>query len=88
MKSDSDLQHDIQIELARLRSLDADEIDVRVLEGVVTLIGNVRSDSEKWGAEDAVRRVPGVKDLHSEMTVFPATSDNAPDADIARGWFP
>ena len=88
MKSDSDLQHDVQDELARLCSSGADEIDVRVLEGVVTLTGKVSSDWKKWGAEDAVRRMPGVKGFRDETMVVPSEAGKQPDADIARGWFP
>jgi osmotically-inducible protein OsmY len=88
VKSDSDLQHDIQDALARERDPGADELEVRVLEGVVTLTGKVRSDSEKWRADVAVRRIPGVKELRNETMVFAPTSDKEPSADIARGWFP
>ncbi len=35
MKSDADLQHEVQDELAKLHSSGADEISVHVLQGVV-----------------------------------------------------
>jgi len=35
--------------------LQADDVDVRVLAGVVSLRGKVSSDEGKWNAEDAVR---------------------------------
>jgi osmotically-inducible protein OsmY len=88
MKSDSVLQHEIQEELARLYGSGADEIDIQVLAGVVTLRGNVRSDWEKWGVEDAVRRNEAVKGWRDETLVAPSEPGKEPDADIARGWFP
>jgi osmotically-inducible protein OsmY len=88
MKSDADLQHEVQDELATLRSSGADETDVHVLNGVVTLTGKVRSDGGKWSAEDAVRRMPGVKGLRDETMVVHPEPGNQPSEDTARGWFP
>ena len=69
-------------------TVDADDIDVRVLAGVVTLAGEVRSDLEKWSAEDAVRSMQGVERLINETLVVAKTQGQPPKADIARPWFP
>ena len=55
MKSDSELRQDFPDALARVPMLQADDVDVRVLAGVVSLRGKVSSDEGKWNAEDAVR---------------------------------
>ena len=88
MKSDSELRQDVLDELARVPTVHADDIDVRVLAGVVTLTGEVRSDEEKWNAEDAVRGMQGVERLVNEMLVVARAPGLPPEADIARPWFP
>ncbi len=93
MKSDSDLQQDIRDELLRMRSGQAETLNVRVLEGVVTLTGRVDSDSQKWRVADAIRLLPGVQGLVDEIEVFaleaPGSGTGAgADADTARPWFP
>lgn len=83
------MQRDIHNELARESSVNAEKIDVQVLNGVVTLTGSVGSDLERWNVEDAVRRMPGVRGLTNETLVgaVEAPASN-PDADTARPWFP
>ena len=88
MKSDSELRQDVLDELARVPTVHADDIDVRVLAGVVTLTGEVRSDLEKWNAEDAVRSMRGVERLLNETMVVAKAPGQPPKADIARPWFP
>lgn len=85
MKSDTDLQHDVQDALARLLAVPAENIEVRASEGVVTLAGSVRSDLERWNLDDAVRGVEGVKGLVNDTVVL-TEQPHQPDADIARGW--
>ena len=89
MTSDSQLQHDARLELVREPGVDADRIEVQVCDGVITLIGNVRSELEAWRAADAVLRVPGVRAVVNEAMVAGETPDHPrDDADIARPWFP
>lgn len=88
MKSDSELRQDVLDELARVPTVHADDIDVRVLAGVVTLTGEVRSDLEKWNAEDAVRSMQGVERLLNETLVVAKAPGQPLKADIARPWFP
>ncbi len=87
MKSDSELRQDVLDELARVPTVHADAIDVRVLAGVVTLTGEVRSDLERWNAEDAVRSMHGVEGVLNE-TLVAAAPGRQLEADIARPWFP
>ena len=86
MKSDSDLQHEVQDALAGLFAVPAESVEVRVSEGIVTLAGIVRNDLETWKLDDAVMGVQGVKSLVND-TVVSTESTHQPDADIARGWF-
>ncbi|MEO8936288.1 MAG: BON domain-containing protein [Burkholderiaceae bacterium] len=89
MKPDDDLQRDIRNELVLLLSSKAEKLDVRVLDGVVTLTGSMDSDPEQWNVEDAVRRMPGVRQLVNEtMVVTPDAPSRGADADTARPWFP
>ena len=88
MKSDSELQNDVRDVLARQPDLRSDGIDVQVLDGVVTLTGEVRSDLERWNMRDAICSLPGVVSLTDEMMVKPEAPAQSPDPDIARPWFP
>lgn len=55
-------------------SVKASDIDVSSSQGVVTLIGRVRSDAMKSDAERIARGVNGVTDVHNELVVGKATS--------------
>jgi osmotically-inducible protein OsmY len=88
MKSDHELRQDVLDELARVPTVHADGIDVRVLAGIVTLTGAVGSDLEKWNAEEAVRSLQGIKGLLNETLVVAAAQGLALAGDTARPWFP
>ncbi len=47
----------------------ASDIDVSSSQGVVTLIGRVRSDAMKQDAERLARGINGVTDVHNELVV-------------------
>ena len=49
--------------------IEAGDIDVGSSQGVVTLIGRVRSEAIKSTAERIARGVSGVKDVHNELIV-------------------
>ena len=66
----------------------ADDLDVQVLRGAVTLTGKLQSDSEKWSLCDAINGMPNVTHLTDDTMVVPETSARLPDADVARPWFP
>jgi hypothetical protein len=54
--------------LHRSRGLDDADIHVRVLDGVITLEGSVRSREEKRRAEDLVDQ-RGVRDVHNNLRI-------------------
>ena len=82
-KTDSQLQQDILAELRWDPKINAAHIGVEVLKGVVTLSGHVDSFVEKWNAEQAVKRVPGVKILAVELDVMLPNDNKRSDTEIA-----
>jgi osmotically-inducible protein OsmY len=84
MKTDSELQRQIQDELKWEPSLNAAHIGVAVNDGIITLSGHVLSYWEKIAAERAAKRVQGVKAIVNELEVkLPGTSQTT-DEDIAK----
>jgi osmotically-inducible protein OsmY len=84
MKTDRELQLDVQDELRWEPGVKATDIGVTVKDGVVTLEGMVDSYAEKWAAEKAVKRLSGVKALAVDVTVKLPGSSQSSDADIAK----
>ena len=84
MKSDATLKQDVLAELTWAPAVNAEHIGVEVIDGIVTLAGNVGSFAEKWHAEEAAQRVSGVKALTVELDVILPGSSKRSDADIAR----
>jgi osmotically-inducible protein OsmY len=84
MKSDSDIKRDVEAELKWDPDIDATDIAVAVKDGIVTLIGFVRSYTQKWQAENDAKRVASVRAVANDIEVrLPAGSDR-PDPEIAR----
>jgi VCBS repeat-containing protein len=84
MKSDRELQIDVLDELRWEPGVNATDIGATVKDGVVTLEGTVDSFAEKWAAEKAVKRLPGVKALAVELQVELPGSSERTDSDIAH----
>jgi len=84
MKSDRELQLDVLDELRWEPAVKATNIAATVKDGVVTLEGTVDSFAEKWAAEKAVKRLPGVKALAVELKVELPDASERTDSDIAR----
>jgi osmotically-inducible protein OsmY len=82
MKTELELRRDIEQELEWDPSVDQRRIGVSVVDGVVTLTGEVSSYPEKCNAERAVERVAGVKAIANDIEV--RTSDEHTDTAIAR----
>jgi osmotically-inducible protein OsmY len=82
--TDSDLQEDVIHELEWEPSVDAAHIGVAVKGGVVTLSGYVASYAEKWAAENAAKRVYGVRAVANEIQVKLPGSSQRTDQDIAE----
>jgi osmotically-inducible protein OsmY len=84
MKSDLQLERDVIAELEGEPTLRAAALSVTARGGVLTLGGRVESYAQKWAAERAVRRVPGVGTLVVELSVTPPGPNPRSDSDIAR----
>ena len=84
MQSDTALQTSVLEELKWEPGVNAADIGATVKDGVVTLEGTVDSYAEKWAAERAVKRLPGVKALAVELEVKLPGDSKRTDADIAR----
>ena len=81
---DCDLQREVQSELFACPDLDETDIAVKVTAGTVTLTGYARSFFDKFGAEDAVKRVRGVTAVANAIEVRPRYAAAATDPEIAR----
>ncbi|WP_438005350.1 BON domain-containing protein [Sorangium sp. So ce321] len=81
--NDRQLQRDVLDELAWEPSVNAAEIGVAVKDGIVTLSGRVQSLAEKYAAEQAAKRVYGVKAVANELEVRLPGSSQRTDEDIA-----
>jgi osmotically-inducible protein OsmY len=88
MKSDSELRTAVRDEITAQLGSHADDLDVQVQRGVVTLTGKLRSDIEKWTLCDAINGMPGVTRLTDDTMVVPESPEHLPQADAARPWFP
>ena len=82
--NDSTLRQDIIDELDFEPSIDAASIGVAVEDGVVTLTGHVSTYAQKATAEDAVRRVKGVRGIAEEIEVRPFGTNKTADDEIAK----
>jgi len=84
MKTDSQLQQDVIAELKWEPLLRAAEIGVSAKDGIVTLTGTVDGYAKKSEAEDAVKRVAGVKAVVEKIEVkYPSGWAKKDDNDIA-----
>jgi hypothetical protein len=67
-RSDSRIQEDV-CERLTYSDVDAENIEVTVANGEVTLSGSVRDRWDKRQAEELVEHVPGVRDVHNHIRV-------------------
>jgi osmotically-inducible protein OsmY len=84
MKTDLQIQQDVMAELKWDPKINAADIGVEVKNGVVTLSGHVDNYPEKWNAEDAAKRVSGVKALAIELNVIIPNASQKSDSEIAQ----
>lgn len=82
-KTDSELQQDVEQELRWDPTVNAEEVGVSVDNGAVTLFGAVNTNAQKWAAEDATKRVRGVRAVAQELTVKLLTEHERSDSEIA-----
>ena len=83
MRTDSQLQNDVMAELRWQPGIDAANIGVAVKNGIVTLTGSVPSYTERYTAEEAVKRVYGVTAVVNNIEVRLPGSIGRTDQDIA-----
>jgi len=82
-RTDEQIQRDVLEELNWDARVQPNEIGVAVKDGIVTLIGWVDSYTKKWAAEDAAKRVRGVKAVANDIEVRLPSSAERTDAEIA-----
>ena len=82
-KTDMQLKEDIVAELLLDPQVNAAQIGVSVHQGAVTLLGTVDTYAEKWAAEDATKRVSGVRAVAQDLTVAILSDHMHSDTDIA-----
>lgn len=83
MRSDSDIQQDVEEELRSDPNLDAIDIGVAVKNGIVTLTGFTKTYADKFEAEAAAKRIVGVLGVANDIQVR-LPGEERPDPDIAR----
>ncbi len=82
-KSDSQLKADIETELHWDPKINATQIGVTVDQGAVSLLGSVGTYAEKFAAEDAARRVCGVRTIAQDLAVKLTGAHKRNDTEIA-----
>lgn len=84
IRTDEQIQADVLEELKWDTRVRANEIGVAVKEGIVTLTGWVESYIQKIAAEEAARRVRGVKAIANDIEVRLPGSSERTDTDLAK----
>ena len=82
-KTDVQLKQDIDQELSWDPKVNAAQIGVSVEKGAVSLLGTVDTYAQKWAAEDAAKRVSGVRTVAQDLTVKILSDHVRSDSDIA-----
>ena len=83
-KTDMQLKQDIESELRWDPMVNAAQIGVTVDKGTVSLLGSVDTYAEKWAAEDATKRVSGVRAVAQDLTVKVLVEHKHNDSEIAE----
>ena len=81
-KTDVELKKDIESELRWDPKINAVAVGVSVKDGIVSLLGGVDTHAEKWAAEQATRRVTGVRTVAQDLTVILGTEHARTDEQI------
>ena len=83
MKTNAQLEKEILDAMHMNSLLRRAEVGVIANDGIVTLTGMVESYTRKLAAENAAKKVPGVKAIIEQIAVDPGKSDKKTDAEIA-----
>lgn len=84
MKTDDQIQKDVMEQLKWEPFLKASEIGVAVKNGVVTLSGHVDSYPKKLAAENAAKKIAGVKAIAEDIEIGVSPAYNRSDTEIAE----
>ena len=84
MKTDIQIQKDVMEQLKWEPFLNASEIGVSVKKGIVTLSGQVDSYSKKLTAENATKKIAGVKAIAEEIQIGVSPAYKKSDTEIAE----
>jgi osmotically-inducible protein OsmY len=82
-KTDTQLKQDIEAELRCDPKVNSAQIGVSVDRGAVTLLGAVDTYPQKWAAEEATKRVFGVRTVAQDLVVKVLTEHKRTDSEIA-----
>lgn len=82
-KTDKQLKQDIETELAWDPKVNAAQVGVSVDKGAVSLLGTVDTYAQKWAAEEATKRVSGVRTVAQDLTVKLSGDHKRDDSEIA-----
>lgn len=87
-RADTQLAHDAVLALERHQLVPRGRVQVRVEDATVTLEGTVDWQFERQAAEDAVRPLPGVKQLLNVIVLHPraAVPEDAVEKEIRRSF--
>ena len=83
IKTDIQLKKDIEEELRWDPQVNSAQIGVSVDNGAVSLLGAVDTYAEKWAAENATKRVGGVRTVAQDLTVKIQNEHQHSDSEIA-----
>ena len=90
MKTNQDLQKDVQDAIKWEPLLNAAEIGVTAKDGVITLTGTVDSYAKKIEAEDAAKNVSGVKAVAQEIAInyggYGKKTDTEISNEVLKAW--
>lgn len=84
MKTDAQIQKDVMDQLKWEPFVNASEIGVAVKNGIVTLSGLVDAYSKKLAAENAAKKIAGVKAIAEDIQITVSSSSNKTDTEIAE----
>lgn len=84
MKNDLEIQQDVINHLKWQPSINASNIGVAVKDGIVTLSGRVDSYYQKLTAENAIKKVTGVRAIAEDIQVGVSPIFQKTDAEIAE----
>ena len=82
-KTDKQLKQDIEEELRWDPKVNSAQIGVTVDGGAVSLLGSVDTYAQKWAAEDATKRVSGVRTMAPNLSVKLLSDHKHTDTEIA-----